>query len=74
MLELAVFIVGYVYRILGSTKNGIFYRNFTEYPTHARTVMPRPFFLSPAKNGLGNKANQLPYNNPFLTPPENRGS
>ena len=28
-------------------------RDFTEYPTHARTVVPRPFFPSPAKNGLG---------------------
>ena len=24
-------------------------RDFTEYPTHARTVVPRPFFPSPAK-------------------------
>ena len=27
----------------------------TEYPTHARTVVPRPFFPSPAKNGLGTR-------------------
>ena len=48
-------LLGYVHRILGSTCNGIFYRDFTEYPTHARTVVPRPFFPSPAKNGLGTR-------------------
>ena len=30
--------------------------NFTEYPTHARTVVPRPFFPSPAKKRPGNEA------------------
>ena len=29
--------------------------NFTEYPTHAQTVVPRPFFPHPQKNGLGTR-------------------
>ena len=37
----------------------------TEYPTHARTVVPRPFFPSPAKNGLGTR---LPSCQPFTQP------